>query len=174
MAGESLTIYVYYIDCSLNIEIIDLLEKKCEKFVNRKVALVKYPYDSDAGLVACDMLSDMRKVRKNRPKSTFYVFLLSKMFLDSIWCTKHKKHILDEFMLQTQSLMLLMDDVTHQVLQKYSTRLSHRRTAKLSIDKLKCFRGNELESYFNVNEHFLSMSRFKASGKFCVQKQEFV
>ena len=171
MAPENFSINVFYSNCNHDMSIINLLEKKCEDFVNVKVNLVKYHYHSNAGFVAWNMLSDMKNVKEN----TLDVFLLSKMFLESVWCTKHKEHVL-KFMLKPQSLMLLMDDVTHQVLQKYSTQLSHRSTSKLSIQKLKCFTVNELESYFIENLLMPSaiIGRFKAGGKYCVQEGQFV
>ena len=172
MAPETFSINVFYSNCNHDIDIINLLERKCEDFKNVKVALVKYHYDSNAGFMASDMLSDMRSVKEN----SSFVFLLSEMFLESVWCTKHKEHVL-QFMLKPQSLMVLMDGVSLQVLQRYSTQLLHRSTSKLPIQTLEYSTTTDLESYFV--KHLLMpppspSGRFKASGKYCVQEGQFV
>lgn len=170
MASENFSINIFFSNCNLDISIINLPEKKCENFVNVKVTLVKYHYDSNAGFIAWNMLSDTRSVKGN----SSCVFLVSKMFLESVWCTKHKEHVL-QFMLKPQSLIILTDDVTRQVLQKHSTQLLHRNTSKLPVQSLKHFTVTELEPYFI--EHLLmpsSMGRFEVGGKYCVQEGQFV
>ena len=61
MASENFSINIFFSNCNLDISIINLVEKKCENFVNVEVTLVKYHYDSNAGFIAWNMLSDTLK-----------------------------------------------------------------------------------------------------------------
>ena len=69
-----------------------------------------------------------------------------------------------------------MNDAPQQVLQKYSTHLVQKSTAKLSTEELQYFTVNELESYFL--KHLLMEDHEERGrlepGKYCVQTKQIV
>ena len=77
----------------------------------------------------------MNKAGKDSPS----VFLLSKIFLDSVYADPEVKDRILEYMLGPKALVLLMDDAPQRVLQKYSTHLVQKSTAKLSTEELQYF-----------------------------------
>ena len=69
-----------------------------------------------------------------------------------------------------------MNDAPQQVLQKYSTHLVQKNTAKLSIQELQYFSVNELESYF-LKKLLLMEDHERGRlepGKYCIQTKKIV
>ena len=73
-------------------------------------------------------------------KDSLSVILLSKIFLDSVWYAEPEvKDRILEYIPGPKALVLLMNDAPQQVLQKYSTHLVQKSTAKLSTEELQYF-----------------------------------
>ena len=169
MVRQLFSIQIFYSNCRADMDLVNLLEKKISNFATN-VALVRNLHDTTAALCAREMLSKMNKVGENSP----YVFLLSKIFLDSVWYAEPEvKDRILEYMLGPKALILLMDDAPQRVLQKYSTHLVQKSTVKLSIQELEYFAVNELESYFMKNLLIQEKLRLE-TGKYCIQTKKFV
>ena len=106
MVRQLFSIQIFYSNCRADMDLVNLLEKKISNFATN-VALVRNLHDTTAALCAREMLSKMNKVGENSP----YVFLLSKIFLDSVWYAEPEvKDRILEYMLGPKALILLMDD----------------------------------------------------------------
>ena len=152
--------------------LVNLLEKKITNFATN-VTVVRNLHDTTTALCAREMLSKMNKAGKD----SLSVILLSKIFLDSVWYAEPEvKDRILEYILGPKALVLLMDDAPQQVLQKYSTHLVQKSTAKLSIQELQYFSVNELESYF-LKKLLLMEDHERGRlepGKYCIQTKKIV
>ena len=173
MIRDIFSIHIFYSNCRADMDLVNLLEKKFTNFATN-VTLVRNLHDTTTtALCAREMLSKMNKAGKDSPS----VFLLSKIFLDNVWYAEPEvKDRILEYMLGPKALVLLIDDAPQWVLQKYSTHLVQKSTAKLSIQELQYFSVNELESYF-LKKLLLMEDHERGRlepGKYCIQTKKIV
>ena len=177
MVRDIFSIQIFYSNCRADMDLVNLLEKKITNFATN-VTWVRNLHDTTTtALCPREMLSKMNKAGKDSPS----VFLLSNIFLDSVWYAESEvKDRILEYMLGPKALVLLMDDAPQRVLQKYSTHLVQKSNAKLStsIEELQYFAVNELESYFLkklllMEEDHEERDRLEP-GKYCIQTKKTV
>ena len=173
MVRDIFSIQIFYSNCRADMDLVNLLEKKITNFATN-VTWVRNLHDTTTtALCPREMLSKMNKAGKDSPS----VFLLSNIFLDSVWYAESEvKDRILEYMLGPKALVLLMDDAPQRVLQKYSTHLVQKSTAKLSIQELQYFSVNELESYF-LKKLLLMEDHERGRlepGKYCIQTKKIV
>lgn len=158
------TIYIFHCGGKLDLDFIKYLENQCLNFAMSKVLLEHDFYDNMEHL-AFKVLYNLKKMRKNSP----CIFLISKTFLDSIWGTQYKNDIL-KFMLDQQTLILLMNDISENRLRIYSTQLLQKNITKLAVSELYEYTVDTLELYFIKN--LLTVEKEKPHGKYCIQNKK--
>ena len=162
------TIYILHCGAKRDWDFINYLENKCPSFTKLGKILLEYDFYNNVEHLAYKTLYNLSKMRKNNPS----IFLISKTFLDGIWTSQYKDKIL-EFMLEPQTLLLLMDDVSERVLKLYSAQLLQKNVSKVPLSELYTYTLDTLELY--LIKTLLTQQKEKPQGKFCVQtnKLEF-
>ena len=158
------TIYIYHCGGKVALNFIKYLESKCPNF---KVAAVLLEYDfyNNTEHLAFKVLYNLKKMRKHSPS----IFLISRTFLDSIWETQYKNDILG-FMLEQQTLILLLNDVSENRLRLYSTQLLQKTVTRLPVSELYEYTVETLELCFI--KYLLTVEREKPHGKYCQQNEK--
>ena len=160
------TIYIFHCGAKRDLDFINYLEKLCPSFEKMGKVLLEYDFYNNAEHLAYKVLYNLSKMRKNNPS----IFLISKTFLDCIWTSQYKDNIL-EFMLEPQTLLLFMDDVSERVLKIYSAQLLQKNVTKVPLSELYTYTLETLELY--LIKTLLTQQREKPQGKFCVQTNKF-
>ena len=158
------TIYIFHCGSKTDLDFIKYLENQCPKFVAAKV-LLEYDFYNNMEHLAFKVLYNLKKTRKNSPS----IFLISRTFLDSVWGSQYKNDIL-KFMLEQQTLNLLMNDVSEKLLRIYSSQLLQKNITKLAVSELYEYTVDTLELYFIKN--LLTVEKEKPHGKYCVQNNK--
>ena len=156
------TIYIFHCGTKRDSDFINYLGKLCPSFTKVGKVLLEYDFYNNVEHLAYKTLYNLSKMRKNNPS----IFLISRTFLDGIWTSQYKDNIL-EFMLEPQTLLLLMDDVSEKVLKLYSAQLLQKKVSKVPLSELYTYTLETLELYFIKT--LLTQQKEKPQGKFCVQ-----
>ena len=155
------TVYIYHRGGESDTDLIRLLEKQCSSFWKVKV-LLEYDFYIENEHLAFKLHYNLEKMRKNSPS----IFLISRNFLNRVWCSQYKNDIL-EFMLEPKTLLLLMNDTSKKLLRTYSTQLLQKNITELPAGELYTYTAETLEECFM--KHLLTDKKETLQGKYCVQ-----
>ena len=160
------TVYIYHLGGESDKDLIRLLEKQCSRFWKVKV-LLECDFYIDNEHLALKLYYNLEKMRKNNPS----IFLISRNFLNRVWCSQYKNDIL-EFMLEPKTLLLLMNDTSKKLLRTYSTQFLQKNITALPAGELYTYTVETLEDCFM--KHLLTDKKETQQGKYCVQRGKHI